>query len=272
MSDKEFFDLAELPLNSPDQAWGNLGYWREADDYSSACRELAVLLGERLALSSESVVFDAGFGCGDQLLLWLQQFQVGQLFGVNFSSSQTAYALSQLQRRGLAPQAEISEGCVESAAAWSAVEASEQPVNRVIALDCAYHFPSRQNFFTKANQLLPDAGRIGLTDFVLGDGFRGRAGLLGGLMFRLSKIPRGNMVTESQYRDELAAAGFKAIEIEDISAEVMPKFGQWLRGFKRDNLRIMPRAQWLKYDGTARFLAWAYRKKLLRYVVVIADK
>jgi len=56
----EFHDLAELALNRDGQSWGNLGYWQTAEDYSAACRDLAVLLGEKASLSSHSAVFDAG--------------------------------------------------------------------------------------------------------------------------------------------------------------------------------------------------------------------
>ncbi|GAA5315817.1 MAG: class I SAM-dependent methyltransferase [Candidatus Pelagadaptatus aseana] len=266
----EFYDLAELPLNTPGQAWGNLGYWHNCDDYSGACREMALLLGARVGLTSSSVVLDAGFGCGDQLLLWLQQFRVQRLFGVNYSRSQTAYAGQRIRQAQLASRADLRQGCVGRGDIWAA--ASGQSVDRVVALDCAYHFPSRAEFLKRSSELLPAGGRMGLTDFVLGEGYTGAAALVARGMFRLSQIPGSNMVSQQTYHDDLAGAGFGAIEFEDISAHVMPAFRFWLQQFRSDNPALMPRRRWLKYEATARFLDWAYEQQLLRYVVVTADK
>ena len=147
----EFHDLAELGLNRDGESWGNLGYWKTATDYSEACRALALLLGEQAGLDRNSSVFDAGFGCGDQLLLWLEHFRVASIYGANLSQSQTAYAKNLLTRNRHAEMAAaIVQGDINNPDVWSATLERAHP-SHVVALDCAYHFGSRFTFFGLAH-------------------------------------------------------------------------------------------------------------------------
>jgi cyclopropane fatty-acyl-phospholipid synthase-like methyltransferase len=263
----EFYDLAELALNRDGQSWGNLGYWQSATDYSDACRALATLLGEQAGLDHKSIVFDAGFGCGDQLLLWLEHFGVSQIYGVNLSHSQTAHAGNLLARNGRPVSAEaILEGDVNDPGIWTAALNGARP-SHVMALDCAYHFPDRLAFWELAQRNLAPAGRLALTDFMLAehhrtDGFRHR---LLRWMLKRAHITETNIVHRDVYLDQLEKEGFGNISVVDISEHVMPAFtsgdGKGLRW-----------SAWCKYAVTSRFLKWAYHRSVLRYCVVSATK
>lgn len=269
----EFFGLAELPLNAGDETWGNLGYWESAPNYSEACRALATRLGTAAALDEQSRVADMGFGCGDQLLHWLEHFGVSHVTGINLSESQTALAQSRLTESGHSESATaIAQGDVDDTSHWA--RWAESNINRVLALDCAYHFPDRAAFLDRAGELLKKDGRIALTDFVLADRYRQRSlqGLALSPMLKASRIPAPNMVTLPRYEKQLGEAGFSNVEAEDISAWVMQGFAAWLRGFKLANPQRMPRRLWLKYEVTAAFLDWAYRKQVLRYVLISATR
>ena len=270
----EFHDLAELALNEDGQSWGNLGYWKDADSYSAACRDLALLLGEAACLDQDSRVFDAGFGCGDQLLLWLEQFQVATVCGLNYSKSQTEIAHRQLSDAG---REEAAKTCVFGDACdkedWARV-VSPNGIDRVLALDCAYHFADKQSFFGLAHQYLEKGGRLALTDFVFSAVENGpfwRDTALS-TMLKLSHIPTENMKADADYRLQLSRIGFANVEMIDISEHVMPGFLKWLRPYKTKSLDNLASLQWLKYDITARFLGWAYREDLLRYYLITADK
>lgn len=273
----EFHDLAEIALNSDGQAWGNLGYWKGASDYSRACRALALLLGDRAALDADSVVFDAGFGCGDQLLLWLNHFQIAAFGGVNNAIGQTRLAQRRLSEAGYEAHVPfLLSGDVNDPNSWDIGDLAGR-INHVVALDCAYHFPSKTRFFQQAFALLPPSGRIGLTDFVLVDDHSASTidPILLKIMLRLSRIPAANMIGRRAYTNCLDEAGFAAVEIEDISEQVMPSFGKWWRGYRAQDSRKAQNISWsdrMKYDVTARFLDWAYRKNILRYCIISAEK
>lgn len=275
----EFHDLAELALNRDGQSWGNLGYWQTAEDYSAACRALALLLGKTAGLDSHSVVFDAGFGCGDQLLLWLEHFHVKRIFGVNLSRSQTAHARDKLVEAGYPDvAAALVQGDIGDPEAWSAALGRARP-DHVVALDCAYHFPSRLEFFALAQRHLAPAGQLALTDFLLADphdtDFLSHRLLL--WMLKFSHIDEANIVHRNRYQLELQETGFDNIRMTDISEHVMPGLARFMRTLRLDNISAgvgqKPRPSgWLKYRLTGWFLEWAHRRSILRYCVITATK
>ena len=74
---REFFDCQELVLNIQiNESWANLGLWESGDSYSQAGRRMAHELGELARLNSSDSILDIGFGNGDQLQLWRQEFRV----------------------------------------------------------------------------------------------------------------------------------------------------------------------------------------------------
>lgn len=272
---QEFHDLSEELLNSENQYWGNLGYWKFNNDYSSACSALADELAIAVQLDDASNVFDAGFGCGDQLLLWLQKYRVNSIQGINYSDSQTRLAQNRLGKSGFSQAVnEISYGSVAEMDEHSSSHLSNG-INTVLALDCAYHFPSRTQFFTSSYKKLKGAGRIGLTDILLSDA---QVSLFKRFVLRtmlfLSRIPQDNIVTVSTYNKELSDAGFENIIIRDISDQVFTPFSDWLYEFKKGEGRVRSSSKltWLKYDITAKFLRWADLNNILRYAIITADK
>ena len=274
----EFHDLAELALNREGQSWGNLGYWQTATDYSDACRALALVLGEQAGLNRQSIVFDAGFGCGDQLLLWLDHFRVTHVRGANLSNSQTSYAKAKLADAGFpAASHAIMSGDINDPEVWVATPNADQ-TSHVLALDCAYHFPSRRRFFALTQQHLASGGRLALTDFVLSDQ-HDRASLTDRVlrwMLRRSHIAEANIVYQDHYLRQLQACGFGNIRIIDISEHVMPGFARFSRSLRPTDAAAAAsgkKLQWsalVKYRVTGRFLEWAYRRSILRYCLISA--
>lgn len=282
----EFYNLSERLLNSGSSYWGNLGYWKSATDYSSACEDLAHQLAEAVSLNENSRIFDAGFGCGDQLLMWLKHYKVKIVSGINYSNSQTFLAKKRLDQAGFYQTAQsIIQGDVANLNKY--VEFNKASINAVLALDCAYHFPSRKQFFKDSFSLLKQSEEsqssyvsqpvLGLTDIILAHAkiSWGKKILLN-TMLTVSNIPKENIVTLQQYECELKQAGFKHIQAKDISDYVFDPFGCFIkkelagRGEIKENLKGQMSAR-IKYKMTAIFLHWAYRHNILRYVVIKAS-
>lgn len=272
MNKKEFHDLSELALNSEGQSWGNLGYWIDGErNYSRACRTLALKLGEAADLNERSVIFDAGFGCGDQLLLWLNQFKALDICGINISGSQTQKAKSLLTKaRHANKSASIATADIDHEDKWSAV-VGDRNISHILALDCVYHFPSRVHFFDQSSSYLKPGGKLALTDFLLPEQNRDNIvqKLLLLAMFKLSRIPYKNMVGKASYQHELEVSGFRIVEFRNISQPVMGGFSNWVRSGKSKNLPLMSR---VKYGLTAAFLNWSYNRSILQYSIIVAEK
>jgi ubiquinone/menaquinone biosynthesis C-methylase UbiE len=281
----EFYDLSERILNTGDLYWGNLGYWQQGSDYSTACAHLARSLAEAVDLDQNSWVFDAGFGCGDQLLLWMREYHVEFLCGINYSVSQTELAQQRLQQAGFKESASnLYQGNITELNHYldRHLESHTKNINRILALDCAYHFPSRKQFIEDNYRLLKASKnngyskKIGFTDIVLANTASGKAlpwrkRILLNTMLRLSQIPQKNIITLQEYEQQLHQSGFEQVSSQDISEHVFLPFGYWLVS-QEDRIKKSTdkRSIWLKYKVTSVFLAWAYNNDILRYVIISA--
>lgn len=278
LSRREFHDLAELALNHESggtTAWGNLGDWSTARTYPEACTALADRLGRALQLAPDSRLLDVGFGCGDQILRWREQFGVREIDGMNLSRSQTTYARERLAARGHADlAARLHCGDANTLGDWAAQRGPPAP-DRVLALDCAYHFASRARFLDAAARLLPKDGRIGVTDLLLARQplHPLREALPLRAITAASRIPRANLYVEAAYRSQWAQAGLHIECFEDLSAQVFLPFGAWLRRYRAGlGAATLASTNWTKFAAVARFLEWAAQRGVLRYVLCVARK
>lgn len=209
----------------------NLGLWSEGDDYDDACEALAVELGSRAGLGPGQRVFDAGFGFGDQVLLWLRRFGVARVEGRNVTPGHVALATRRLAAAGLADRAALAVG---SALASGAPAAS---FDAVLALESAFHFETREDFFREAYRLLKPGGVLALADLAAREGRPETGALerfLGGVGRRLWQVPEANLYPAVGFRDRLAATGFEAIEIESVADRVFAPFKAYARARQAD--------------------------------------
>ncbi|KAG5654080.1 hypothetical protein H0H81_007494 [Sphagnurus paluster] len=105
--------------------------------------------------------------------------------------------------------------------------------DRILALDCAYHFNTRKTFLRQSLQKLAPGGRIALADICFDpeilNGSR-KTWLISSL-FRL--MPKQNMVSTDGYIAQMESMGYIDVELEDITRDVFPGFVRFLssRGF-----------------------------------------
>ena len=277
---QEFYNLEDLNLNRDlvtgvlTSNWGNLGYWcdKQTQGYTQAAKQLAITLGEFAELSPEDHIFDAGFGCGDQLQVWENKFQVSSIAGVNLSASQTQMALDNYQGLDRVPvQIRQGDACWKSA--WQNLP---ENINKILALDCLYHFDQKRDFFQHcATQLKSHHHKnasITVTDFIL---TRSSLSIFKKwflqLICKLSHIPFDNLKTLDDYQSQLEEVGLTLVRHQDISHSVMDGFAQWLPKFKREyesarkDCVALPRVAWAKYMGTAWFLTWIRKHQIFEY-------
>jgi cyclopropane fatty-acyl-phospholipid synthase-like methyltransferase len=219
------YDLLSSHNNlGQDTLYLNMGYWREARDYDAACEALAVLVAEHAQLGPGQRVLDAGFGFGDQVLLWADRFGV-DIVGLNITRSQVDVARDRVRRANLSERVDLRHG---SALATGLPDAS---VDRVIALESAFHFPSRDRFFAEARRVLRPGGRLVIADLVP----RARASRrlvdrVGKLMARsFWKIPNENFYGRDEYAARIARAEFEPPRVTDITEHVFAPFGRFAR-------------------------------------------
>lgn len=200
----------------------NLGYWDgTAKTIDEACEAMVDLVGRTAGLSSEDEVLDVGFGFADQDIYWTQHFAPKRITGLNITPSQVRVARKRVRELGLEDRIDLREG---SATATGLADAS---FDVIIALECAFHFNTRERFFHEAARLLRPGGRLVLADSIpTGPDVAPWSQPLRALMndaIRASlAVPRANVYPSDVYAAKLAAAGFEGVRVDSIREQVFP--------------------------------------------------
>jgi ubiquinone/menaquinone biosynthesis C-methylase UbiE len=214
----------------------NLGYWESAQTYDSACEAMAQILGKEADLRAEDEVLDVGFGFGDQDIYWQKKFCPKKIVGINITPLQVEVARRRVAEHRLDDRIEFHVG--------SAISLPFEAVcfDTVLALETAFHFPSREEFFHEAYRVLRPGGRIALADIV--PLTQRRFGLIDRITDYMGRslwqIPSINAVSITVYVEMLRKAGFQDIQVRSIRDQVYRPFSEYARR-RLNNVEIVKR-------------------------------
>jgi SAM-dependent methyltransferase len=205
----------------------NLGYWREAENLADACDAMAGLIAERCGMGGEDRVLDCGFGFADQDIYWIRHFGPRTIVGLNVTASQVAVARGRVEALGLADRIDLRLGSATD------MPLPDGSVDVVTALECAFHFDTRERFFAESLRVLRPGGRLAVADILPMPRAAGRWGRIKqrvswGLVARRFPIPAANRYGRDEYALRLAGCGFADIEVESIRDRVYEPLHRYL--------------------------------------------
>lgn len=269
MSAKDIYELVSTNAFSRTGLYLNLGYWKEAKTIDEACVALAHLVAETAAFGPEDRVVDVGFGFADQDMYWVDTFGVRQITGLNITPSQVALAKTRVAERGLAGRIELLE------ASATAMPLEAGAFDKVVGVECAFHFDTREDFFREALRVLRPGGRLALADVIMNDPVPGR---FARAMQKSSwnsfvtkyAVPAANADDRASYAAKLAACGFANVRVESIWEHVYPGLHHYMKTEPEMLRRFHPLARLpyrltLGFDPRSVFSAYDY-------VIASADK
>ena len=253
---RQFYDVvSSRPLLTTRTQYMNMGYWRDdPQSLDDACEAMARFIGELGQFGGEDRILDAGCGFADQDVYWAtRQPPPREIVAVNISQVQ----LTSAQRR-------ISDLGLQDLITTHLASATDLPFadgsfDKVVSIESAQHFGTREDFFREAHRVLRPGGRIVTTDIIPMPGVT-----IGRVALNAMVLNRANLYPRDVYEQKLRQAGFTNTSVTSIREVVVLAFERHMRR----TARHAPLADRLR-RRIRNVLMPAYK---VDYIVASADK
>ncbi|MDO3637720.1 class I SAM-dependent methyltransferase [Mycolicibacterium arseniciresistens] len=215
----DFLDEGFVDDDKP--LWLNLGYWKEARTYPDACVAMVELLGTRAGLQPGDEVLDVGVGFAEQDFVLLDRFKLSRVTGIDITPVHIEKGRERVAKRGLQDRIDLRLGSA------TAMEFPDATFDTVLALECAFHFDTREQFLREAFRVLKPGGSIAIADMLPVPGKKTSRATA--FARKYGHVPEANLYDREEYPRRLSAAGFGDVRVESIRQDVFPGMAKYSR-------------------------------------------
>ncbi|MGZ8200070.1 MAG: class I SAM-dependent methyltransferase [Methylosarcina sp.] len=263
-------DLLDQGQTAVERSFGrhvHWGYWEKPelaeltpDDFAAAAEALTAELCGAGRIANGLRVLDAGCGFGGTLAHINEHYSNMKLTGLNLDGRQLQRA-----RKLTAPEPDNTVEFVQGDACR--LPFPDRSFDVVLAVECIFHFPSREHFFREVRRVLAPGGYLAISDFIPAPLIVPFAKIR--LPERLSRGFYGHCNLQYTDRDYRLLAGHTHFDVpiaRDITAHTLPTYA-YLRRLARETS---------VYDGFAMIetatLELLSRMRLMNYYIYSFQK
>lgn len=243
--------------------WLNLGYWRDARSYPDAGQRMARQLAELAQVRPGDVVLDVGCGFLEPARYWTRSFAVSSVSCVTNDPFQYRVATHRLRHW---QATDISVHYCDA----TSLSQHFTDVDVVFALESAFQFDTRFEFFKEARQVLRPMGRIATADLVCATE---QASFEDAQIAcrRVHGIPETNVYDKNTYVRLLEEVGFREVRAESIASHVHPGI-EGLLASLRPGVDVSEAVTSASYQRNAKHSWWNVHGGLGDFIVCSAHK
>lgn len=242
----------------------HLGYWADPaqadgsfEGFSAAAERLAWLVCEQGGVHDGQRILDVGCGIGGTVACLNERLSDIYVSGLNIDARQIEVAKEKvLARPGNQVQFVVGDAC--------RLPFADQSFDVVTAVECSFHFPSRQTFLREAKRVLRPGGKVSVSDLVTEDDMP-VLGRLRRLLFpsavRSPFYGKLDLTYSLQdYRAAATAAGLVPVREMDITEQTFPTYPVLLD--------VMKQRGWGTAYLETRLVKWFSLLRGVRYLVL----
>ena len=274
--DLPYFDILLPHLDRGDHdlctAFGrhvHWGYWDEDHrangslySFAEAAERMCRRVCDAGRVADDQRILDVGCGVGGTLASLNERFEGLSLTGLNIDRRQLDYAEQHVTARDGSHIALVEGDACD-------MPFEDESFDVVLAVECAFHFSSRERFFSEAARVLRPGGKLALCDFMpinaaLPFMFLQQL-LFNGYVTRIVG-PTNISCSRDRYVELAEAAGLDLVHEEDVTPNTLPTYAVLRRIARHVGVHALT-AQF----GTAG-MELIGRLGLLRYLILTLEK
>lgn len=234
-----------IQVVSQDNYFMNYGLWdNENQDLYSANKNLANFMFQKAAITGNVKILDVGCGYGEQDIIWTNEMTANEdshITAVDISETQISEAIERRNQRGISDKHLSFE--VGDAMKLDKQYAPGQ-FDVVFSLESAFHYADRPKFFANVNSVLQKDGVFVISDILLNKDYT--KGIMNDLFLKIFSdflhIPKHNLISQDEWKQQLVDAGFEIVEYNDITDQT---FGPYYKHFMHTYFKNKKLPTWM---------------------------